>query len=189
MTDPADKEALEPWQRFTLLDAFLLQAAFAVGFSVAFSLLPTDGPWGYRVFAAVPFGAVAAAPIILIAQWVFRGRRKLPTVGEQLWLASSLCWAAGICLTLLLAALDIDTDFMNTVEAGTALVFPMCALVIVQTVFSGAAFMQLVKRKTQNQGNPVACKWTDRFGSLACLSLGLWLWIPSLMTLVDLIRQ
>ena len=31
----------------------------------------------------------------------------------------------------------------------------------------------------------IRCKWTDLFGSVACLLLGLWLWIPLLGALIE----
>lgn len=189
MTDPSDQTTLEPWQRFTLLDALLLQASVAVGFSVVYSLWPGEEGWIYNAFSSVAFGVVVAGPIVLTVQWTLRGRRKIPTVGEQLWLASFLCWFVGTCLTLLLTWLDFREEFSDSVSAGVALAVPMCAMLVVQTIFSVHAVLQLVKSKTRNDGRSVPCEWTDRFGSVACLGFGLWLWTPPMIGVFDWIRQ
>lgn len=182
MTDPPAGKRVEPWERFTLLDAFLLQLAFALGLAWGWTLWPSqEGPILY-VATVLAFGSVLSAPIILSVQWSLRRRRALPSVGEQLWIASFVCWLTGYLLVVLLS---YAVQSSAAEYAVAALAFHLCPVFLAQTVFSGVAVARLIRR-TWGKRPHVPCKWTDLFGSVACLLFGLWLWFPLLAALRDL---
>jgi len=173
MTDPPDAKRLESWQRFTLLDFFLLQAALALGFSLSWSFEAAEDMWVERLISAVSFGAVLAGPMVLSVQWILRRRRALPSRGEQLWLGSFFCWTAGFCLFSLAYLADRAMTSPSADYAMAALAFFFCPLWITQTTCSLWAFVLLFRRR-RNREKRVPCEWTDRFGCAAALIFGLW---------------
>lgn len=182
MTDPPDGKRVEPWERFTLLDAFLLQLAFALGLTWGWILWPShQGPILYLA-TVLAFGSVLAAPIVFSVQWFLRRRRAPPSVGEQLWIASFVCWLTGYLLVMLMW---VAVESSPAEYAVAPLRFYMWPLFLAQTVCSGTAFVWLIRRGWRKRA-PVPCKWTDLFGAAACLLLGLWLWFPLITALRDL---
>jgi len=176
MTDPPGEEKPERWRRFTLLDMLLIQAALAAALSIAWSSRPTESGWIEPAIAAVVFGSVFAGPMVLISQWTLRGRRTLPSTGEQLWIASFVCWTAGFYLIVLLYWLSEHKDSWPNAYGVGVLGMSVCTLCVVQTILSGIALVWLVKGALKKHA-PVPCLWTDRCGSIACLLFGLWPWI------------
>ena len=185
MTDPPDASRVESWQRFTLLDFFLLQAALVLGFSLSWSFEPAEDMWIERLITAVAIGLVLAGPIVLSVQWIVRRRGALPSRGEQLWLGSFFCWTVGFCLIALVYLADLVMTSPSAEYAATALTCSLCPLWITQTACSLWAFV-LLFRRWRNQEKRVPCEWTDRFGCAASLIFGLWLWHWPLMPLLGL---
>lgn len=176
MTDPPLEEKPERWRRFTLLDMLLVQAAFAAALSIAWQTRTAESGWIAPVIAAVVFGSIFAGPIVLISQWTLRGRRALPSTGEQLWIASFVCWTAGFYLIVLLRWLMEEKESSATLYAAAVLGTSVCSLCVIQTICSGIALVWLVTGALKRRA-PAPCQWTDRCGSLACLLLGMWPWI------------
>jgi hypothetical protein len=177
MTDPPDGNRQEPWQRFTILDVFLLQLGFALGLAWGWTFAWKDELWLVGSGTGLAFGSVLAAPIVLSVQWGLRGRRALPSVGEQLWIASFVCWLTGYVFAMLIWAAE---ESAAGEIAVTGIALPVCVVLLAQTVCSGAAMVWLIKRVRKKPG-AVPCNWTDLFGSIACLFLGLWIWTPVLV--------
>ena len=185
MTDPPDANRLESWQRFTLLDFLLLQAALVLGFSLSWSFEAVEGMWVERLIMAVAVGAVFGGPIVLSAQWIVRRRGALPSRGEQLWLGSFFCWTGGFFLVALAYWTEQAMAPGSAEFARAALGCFFCPLWITQTACSLWAFVLLLRRR-RNRENRVPCEWTDRFGCAASLIFGLWLWHWPLMPLLGL---
>lgn len=175
MTDPPEAKRLESWQRFTLLDFFLLQAALVLGFSLSWSFEAVEDLWVERLITAVSVGAVFAGPIVLSVQWIVRRRGALPSRGEQLWLGSFFCWTAGFCLIALAYGAQRAMSPTSAEFAMAALALLFYPVWITQTTCSLWAFVWLFRRR-RHQPRRVPCEWTDRFGCAAAIVFGLWVW-------------
>jgi hypothetical protein len=174
MADSRDPAGAEPWQRFTLLDAFLLQFALALGLTWSRTLWGTQREWVlYGGGTAVALGSVLAAPMVLGVHWGLRKRRAPPSMGEQLWIASFVCWLTGYALATLLS---FAVNTWAGAYAITSLVLCLCPVALAQTGCSVAALVWLIRRIAGKEAAP-PCKWTDAFGSVACLLFGIWAWI------------
>jgi len=184
MTDPPETNRPESWQRFTLLDFFLLQAALVLGFSLSWSFEAVEGVWIERLLAAVAIGAVLAAPIVLSVQWIGRRRGALPSRGEQLWLGSFFCWTAGFCLIALAYVVERTMTSPRVDFAMAALAVLFCPLWITQTTCSLWAFVLLFRRR-RSESKRVPCEWTDRFGCATAMVFGLWIWHWPLVPLLS----
>ncbi|MFH1268498.1 MAG: hypothetical protein ABIK89_22475, partial [Planctomycetota bacterium] len=90
MAYPHRLRNLQSWQRFTLLDMLLIQAAFGIGFSLACSLEPAEVAAVERITAGTVWGFVFAGPIVLMVQWTLRARSRGLSLGEWLWLSPAL---------------------------------------------------------------------------------------------------
>ena len=165
-TDKATRPPRQPWQRFTLLDALLLQAGFAVGLSLAgwvpparAATLPYVSSW-FRFIAGGVSGVVLSGPLILAVQFYLRGRRARLSAGEWIWTG-----AAAIPTVLFAVAL------LRTWEVQLALVV---------AYVSGFAYLAIlfpfvsldVIRSRNGPRRPVPCKWTDAFGRGQVLAFG-----------------
>jgi hypothetical protein len=145
----------EPWQRFTLLDVFLLQASFAIGLSLAVTLAPPATGWLFRALAAVVLGLTVAGPICLGTQWAFRGRRSGLSMGEWLGFTPAAFFAVGLLV------------------AVVGPLFPLILLALVvwvlaQPLFALVALGALVGLFMGDRPE-VKCTWTDAFGSSVCI--------------------
>ena len=183
-TDPSNGKRLEPWQQFTILDAFLLQLAFALGLAWGWAFTWREELWLLGSGTAVAFGSVLAAPIVLSVQWFLRGRRALPSVGERLWIASFLCWLASYFLVILLWASVRWRSGEHVVWGIGSYARPVY---LAQTICAGVALVWLTRPEWRKR-HPPPCKWTDLFGCVACLLFWLWLWSPLLSELLGLSR-
>lgn len=166
-TEKATGPPQQPWQRFTLLDALLLQAGFAVGFSLAGCVIWSPGQ-SLRAFelalwivAGTNCGAVLSAPLVLTVQWCFRGRQGRLSRGEWLWLGLFLVFAASF-LAALLQSRDPVEAFFYACLMGCF--FPVFLLPVM------AARHEF--RSAWRLGRPVPCGWTDAFGTAWVFGLG-----------------
>ena len=80
----------DTWQRFTLLDLFLLQASFGFGFSLACSFSPSEAGPVELATAGVVWGFVFAGPMVLMVQWIVRKRSRALSLGEWLFHISTV---------------------------------------------------------------------------------------------------
>ena len=157
MTDQPSVEE-EPWQRFTLLDVFLLQASFAIGLSLAVTLAPPATGWLFRALAAVVLGLTVAGPIVLGTQWTFRGRRSRLSAGEWLGFTPALFLAVGLFATMV----EGLHPLMSFLLGLWFFVHALCTL---------DAFWALVGLFKGDRPE-VKCPWTDAFGSSVCILFG-----------------
>lgn len=148
----------DPWRRLTLLDLLLLQASFALGFSLACWLGPPESR-AERVVTGIVFGAMFAGPIILLAQWTLRGRSRPLSAGEWLWLSPPVLFC------LLWTSFKIASGWYFERLFGAWMFAQItCTGVALATLFSGL----------RGYRNTVPCYWTDRAGSWVSLLFGLW---------------
>jgi hypothetical protein len=137
--------AVAKWQRLTILDLLLMMLSFGV----AGSFLTSTGLEVYLTRAdlllwIVVLGSSLAAIFVLTTQYVFRHRRKWPSVGEWLWPVPSV-----------LPAFDLGgPQHVGVLIACSCLA--LTCLICRACGFWGAA----------------PCRWTDAFGCLTCLSIG-----------------
>jgi hypothetical protein len=148
--------------RFTLMDGVTLIAAFAIGTCLATHFMRTDTPSGFEMIgqpcvgwavSCVLWSVVIAGPLILSVQR-FRGRCSPLSLGEWLWLAP-----------LSLYLLVYVSQGLGDLSLGIALlaVSVQCML----SLFALVVVMGLFGARPD-----VACRWTDRFGYLVCISVG-----------------
>jgi hypothetical protein len=166
---------VQPWQQFTVLDGLLLQAGYAIAFSVVF--LPARSAFetldtGSVVLAlvAVCLGGALSGPIVLGSQWLFRGRRIALSAGEWLWLsplAIVVAGALGIWIIYWGAHGLPDPEEIRAVSFGILAM----VLFLVEIGCAVNALIVLVAR-TSGELSPPPCSWTDRFGALTCLVIG-----------------
>lgn len=177
MTDPPSTEKAsrppdQPWQRFTLLEALLLQAAFAAGFSVVATLVWSSGVQPRPIemvlltVAGVVLGATLAGPIVLATHWLVRGRRESLSLGEWLWLAPS-----AVCTAM--ALLRLVFEILLPGAAAEALWAPVAVLVL--ALFQGCPLLSvgLAFASDTERGGRATCVWTDRSGIVLNVALGL----------------
>ena len=152
---------LEPWQRFTLLDLFLLQASFCFSFSLACSLEP--GAEGMeRAVAGVVWGMVLAGPIVLMVQWTVRKRSRGLSAGEWLWLSPTVLFC------LLWCSLEGPAGSPREVSR-----YLFSFWVFAQVTCIGVAVATLLSN-LRGYRSTVPCYWTDRTGNWVGLVFGLW---------------
>ncbi len=176
MATSLPNEETRPWQRFTVLDALLLQAGYALAFSVILS------PYRRLAFhsfdegtlvvlaATLMLGNVFSGPIVLGSHWLVRGRRSFPSAGEWLWLSPVvLCgvalfgiWALHWIAQLFPSPKEIRALFYILWGITLALAEIGCLL---------NAMMILAARSFGDLDHP-PCGWTDRFGAWTCLLTG-----------------
>ena len=188
MAFPHRLRNLESWQRFTLLDMLLLQAAFAIGLSLAWSLWLAEKREGgaQPIAVAVVFGSVVAGPMVLLAQCWLRRRLTPFSAGEWLWLASALTWLL-FCLWRAFVGLYLRRTYALHAD-GDALILLLeigavgflFLLAIAYTLGWMLLFPLVIRAFLEEREpvpwEPVPCRWTDRFGVVASLLWGIWLW-------------
>jgi cation transport ATPase len=166
----------EPWQRFTVLDALLLQAGYALAFSVVLSpyrrLALGSFDEGAVLILLLTFclGSTFSGPIILGSHWLIRGRRVGMSAGEWLWLSPFgilLVSALGVWALHWVAQILPDPDEIR------AVFFALLALImfLVEVGCMLNALLVVVARSVGDLTDP-PCWWTDRFGTLTCLTIG-----------------
>jgi len=176
MTDPpsTEKAARPPdqtWQRFTLLDALLLQAGMAMGFSAVHLAI---GPWRTArdavellewVVAGTAVGAILAGPLVLGVQSFLRGRREPLSSGEWIWL-----WQlAPPGLVVLYVALP---SLLSEIE--TAMVVVPLSLVVVPLVPAlSLRSLWVLFCRYNGQCETLPSRWTDAFGLVLSVAIGL----------------
>lgn len=187
MATSLPNEKTRPWQRFTVLDALLLQAGYALAFSVILSpyrrlaFHTFDEGTLVVLIATLSLGNVFSGPIVLGSHWLVRGRRSLPSAGEWLWLSPiALCgvallgiWALHWIAQVFPSPNDIRALFYILWGLTLALVEIGCLL---------NAFLILAARSFGDLGR-APCGWTDRFGAWTCLLMGVALVLGALAIL------
>jgi hypothetical protein len=154
------------WQRLTILDLLLLTVAYALaGGSCSGqygAVASTDYHGGCTLytmtdvfFQIVVLGNVYACPIILTTQYVFRRRRTWLSEGEWLWLVP-------VAMLAVLCVWPKDVPAPGLLIVFLA-VLSFCSCL--SLLFIGSRLCGIWGRAT--------CRWTDVFGSLTCLSIGL----------------
>jgi hypothetical protein len=147
----------EPWQRFTLLDLFLIQLGFALGFSAAAILRPKEAPAAFVLVAGSFFGVLACGPIVLWVQWAIRDRWARLSAGEWLWLATSALYALAVCAGVFVAVTKSGS------VVGLFLAPAVGAWLLAQLACVIVALWTLIV--TLPGARPdVPCGWTDRVG-------------------------
>ena len=150
------------WQRFTLLDMLLLQASFALSFSLACSLEPAGAGGVERAIAGTVWGMVLAGPIVLTVQWTVRRRSRGLSAGELLWLSPTVLF----CLLWFSLEGPVASYPEVSRHVFSFWVFAQvtCMGVAVATLLSGL----------RGYRSTVPCYWTDRTGNWAGLLFGVW---------------
>lgn len=162
MAYPHRLRNLESWQRFTLLDMLLVQAAFAVGFSLACSLEPAEVAAVERVTAGTVWGFVFVGPIVLMVQWTLRARSRGLSAGEWLWLSPALLFF------LLWCSLELPANLFPGLSRH---LFSIWVYAQVTVIGVGLAILFAGLRGLRGT---VPCPWTDLAGSWASVLFGLW---------------
>lgn len=171
---PTDKTG--PWQRFTVLDALLIQVGYAIAFPLVLSpyrrLVLSNFNEGtlFILLATICLGCTFSGPIILGSHWLLRGRRTVLSVGEWLWLSPIglvLILAVGIWALHWIAQLLPDPNEMR------AVFFALLGLVLFLLEIGCMlnALLVVVARSAGDLPEP-PCSWTDWFGTLTCLLIG-----------------
>ncbi len=152
----------EPWRRFTLLDLFLIQLGFALGFSLAAILKPKEASVAFVLVVGSLFGAVACGPIVLWVQRALRGRWMPLSAGEWLWLLTSALYAPCLCCPANPAGIIPIRDALRSlgwlVPAPWFMAHGLCGL---------TALVLLLMRFDRR--SPVACRWTYWAGVIVTL--------------------
>ena len=166
----------EPWQRFTVLDVMLLQAGYALALAMVLSparrMVVTTFDEGtlFILLTTICLGSVFSGPIVLASHWLFRGRRTGLSAGEWLWLSPF-----GILLSLALGiwALHWLAQVLPDPAEMRAVFFSLLGLVLflVEIGCTLNALLVVVARSVGDLTEP-PCWWTDRFGTLTCLLIG-----------------
>lgn len=177
MASSISTDGTKPWQRFTVLDALLLQVGYALALSLVLSpyrrLAFSSFDEGTLVLLLITFslGSVFSGPIILGSHWLLRGRRAGMSAGEWLWLSPMV--------VLLLAALGIwalhwVAQLFPDAKEIRAVFYTLLALLLflVEIGCVMNALLVVVARSVGELDKP-PCRWTDRFGALTCLVLGI----------------
>ena len=166
----------ESWQRFTVLDALLLQVGYALAFSVVLSpyrrLVVSTFDEGAVLILLLTFclGSALSGPIILGSHWLIRGRRVGLSAGEWLWLSPF-----GILLVSALGiwALHWVAQILPDPNEIRAMFFALLGLVMFLAEIGCMlnALLIVVARSVGDLADP-PCWWTDRIGTLTCLTIG-----------------
>jgi hypothetical protein len=159
------------WQRLTILDLLLLMVAYALAAGCCSRQRETvlySAPECIIHYTAteiffqiVVLGNVFAGPIVLIAQYVFRRRRTWPSIGEWLWLSP--------IMLVLASALAIMCW-----PGGDGLVSLLMMLTVGGLVLCSALSLLLLGFRLLGVWNAASCRWTDVFGCITCLGVGIW---------------
>ena len=165
MALPRRWENRKTWQRLTLLDLLLVQAAFGLSFSLASSLGPSQVGVVERTMAGIVWGLVFAGPMVLMTQWTLRHRSRGLSAGEWLWLCPTLLFALLWCALKGPAA--AYPGLSRTLFWGWVFVQVTSIGIAVATLFSGL----------RGYRNHVPCRWTDRTGAWASLLFGVWMFL------------
>jgi hypothetical protein len=112
-------------------------------------------------FRIIVLGNIFACPIILAAQYLFRRRRTLLSEGEWLWLCPMALWTTWMAITII-----------EPTEGFLILWFLTVALTLICSCLS----LVCISFRLCGIWGFATCHWTDAFGCLTCLSVGLWLW-------------
>jgi len=166
-----------PWQHFTVLDAMLLQLAYALAFSMVFVPLRAEMTRGFDVgsllgvLIAACLGSLLAGPIVLSSHWLFRGRQASLSAGEWLWLSPIALFLTGLVGVCLIYWIALDLPDRQEVQA-VFLVFLALSLLLVEAGLVLNALLVLLAR-WGNQLPQAPCGWTDRFGAVSCLAAGI----------------
>ncbi len=166
----------EPWQRFTVLDALLLQVGFALAFSLVLSpyrrLAFTSLDEGTFVLLLTTFclGCAFSGPIVLGSHWLFRGRRAGMSAGEWLWLSPAGILVLG---TLGIWALHWAAQVFPDAERIRTVFYALLGflLFLLEVGCMMNALLVVMARSCGDLDHP-PCWWTDRFGAVTCLVLG-----------------
>ena len=152
-----------------------------VGYALAFSLVLSP----YRRLAVETLdegslmilvttfclGSAFAGPIVLGSHWLFRGRRAGMSAGEWLWLspvAILVVAALGIWALHWVAQVLPDPEEIRAVFY--ALLGMLLFLIEVGCVLNA---MLVVMARSFGDLEHAPCRWTDRFGAVTCLLLGI----------------
>ena len=165
MALPHRWENRKTWQRLTLLDLLLVQAAFGLSFSLAASLGPSEVGGVERAMSGAAWGLVFAGPLVLMTQWTLRRRSHGLSAGEWLWLSPTVLFAVLWCSLKGPAA--AYPALSRTLFWGWAFAQLTCMGTAVATLFSGLRGFR----------NAVPCRWTDRTGAWASLLFGFWMFL------------
>jgi hypothetical protein len=166
----------EPWRRFTVLDALLLQAGYGVAFSLLFTPFrdrafdTIDAGSLFLVLTTACLGSVLTGPIVLGSHWLFRGRRDGLSAGEWLWLSPIVLIALGL---LGVWAIHWITYTLPDSKEVRAIFFAVLGLVLL-LVEIGCVLNALLVAMARPMGDLITppCPWADRFGALTCLATG-----------------
>jgi hypothetical protein len=165
MSFPRRWENRRTWQRLTLLDLLLVQAAFGLSFSLAASLGAVEVGGVERAMAGIVWGLVFAGPITLMAQWTLRRRSRGLSAGEWLWLTPTvlfaLLWFSVKGPAAAHPGLSRSLFWVWTFAQVTAIGIALA------TLFSGLRGFR----------NDVPCRWTDRTGAWTGLLFGVWMFL------------
>lgn len=152
-----------------------------VGYAIAFSLVLSP----YRQLVLDPFdegglvillttfclGSAFSGPIVLGSHWLFRGRRAAMSAGEWLWLSPM-----AILLTLMLGVwlLHWVAQVLPDPEGIRAIFYALLAILLflMEAGCVTNALLVVMARSLGDLTHP-PCWWTDRFGALTCLLLGI----------------
>ncbi|MHB8899845.1 MAG: hypothetical protein ACYC6Y_13950 [Thermoguttaceae bacterium] len=176
MAAPIPDKRTEPWQRFTVLDALLMQVGYALAFALVLSpyrrmaLQPLDEGTVIIALTALCLGSAFSGPIVLGSHWLFRGRRAGMSAGEWLWISPAailLIAAVGVWALHWIAQMLPDPDGIRAVSY--ALLGILLFLLEAGCVMN--ALIVVMARSVGDLDHP-PCWWTDRFGALTCLLLG-----------------
>ena len=177
MSSPVPTTKSEPWQRFTVLDVMLLQAGYALALALVLSparrlaLTTFDAGTVLVVLTTICLGGVFSGPIVLASHWLFRGRRTALSAGEWLWLSP---FGILIALGLGIWALHWVAQVFPAPAEVRAVFFALLGLVMILVEIGCTlnALLVVVARSVGDLTEP-PCWWTDRFGTLTCLVLGI----------------
>ena len=145
-----------------MLDVFLIQTSFGLGFSLACTLGAEEAGAIELATAGIAWGFVFAGPIVLITQCALRDRSRGLSIGEWLWLSPAALFCL-LCSSL----------------GGPAVHYPWLGhylfsfWVFAQVICMGVSLANLFSG-LRGYRNAVPCPWTDRTGSWAGFLFGLW---------------
>jgi hypothetical protein len=152
----------ETWQRFTLLDLFLIQASFGFGFSLACSFSPKGSGPVELATAGIVWGFVFAGPIVLMVQWIVRKRSRALSLGEWLWLSPTALFLLFFC--------SVEGPVAASAQWGRYL---FLSWVFAQVMSMGVSVANLFSGLRGYRGT-APCLWTDQAGSGAAFLFGAW---------------
>jgi hypothetical protein len=138
------------WQRLTILDFLLLMFSYAAAGGFLGGSARVES-----FLLIVVTGNNLAAFVVLPTQYVFRHRRSRLSWGELLWL----------CLPVFFAFVCVSSQLCPSIV--------WYALLMLVAGISSLWALVLICRRLMGDWGSVTCRWTDVFGSVACLSAGI----------------